>query len=251
MKLNTVTITGADDSTDPKELVALSEEFPFVEWGILVSKGHIGGSYRFPSTEWIDKFVDFVYNQSDSVEINVCTHICGDWVRKLLMGDLDWEEIPNVIDLSRRIQINTHSQPHLYNHEKFLNNLREIVNPDLNIIFQQEGVNDHLILALRNTTDLFDYATVLFDKSAGAGILPDYWPTSNGSYRCGYAGGLGPSNVVEQITRIQAANEFDFLEDMGFWIDMERQIRTLDDSKLDLNKVREVLRLTEPFIEVI
>jgi hypothetical protein len=33
MNLHTVTITGADDSTDINELVALSAVFPFVEWG--------------------------------------------------------------------------------------------------------------------------------------------------------------------------------------------------------------------------
>ena len=38
MTLNRVTITGADDFTEPKDLVELSEEFPFVEWAILLSQ---------------------------------------------------------------------------------------------------------------------------------------------------------------------------------------------------------------------
>jgi hypothetical protein len=45
--LERVTITGADDSTSIDEMLALSRRFPFVEWGILVSKRH-EGSYRFP-----------------------------------------------------------------------------------------------------------------------------------------------------------------------------------------------------------
>lgn len=51
--LERVTITGADDSTDISQLVELSQEFPFVEWGILVSRRSEGGP-RFPSREWID-----------------------------------------------------------------------------------------------------------------------------------------------------------------------------------------------------
>ena len=57
MKLDRVTITGADDSVDPLQLRALSLEFPFVEWGILVSHSNtICTSYpkpRFPSPKWI------------------------------------------------------------------------------------------------------------------------------------------------------------------------------------------------------
>ena len=34
--LQTVTLTGADDSVNPEDLIAISKEFPFVEWGILI-----------------------------------------------------------------------------------------------------------------------------------------------------------------------------------------------------------------------
>ena len=34
----TVTITGADDSIQPSQLLDLQKEFPFVEWGILLSR---------------------------------------------------------------------------------------------------------------------------------------------------------------------------------------------------------------------
>ena len=49
--LTRVTITGADDAVDPGALVALSAEFPFVEWGILFSKSREGEA-RYPSAEW-------------------------------------------------------------------------------------------------------------------------------------------------------------------------------------------------------
>ena len=40
MKLTKVTLTGADDFTDPKRLIEISREYPFVEWGILFSLKH-------------------------------------------------------------------------------------------------------------------------------------------------------------------------------------------------------------------
>lgn len=41
----TVTITGADDDVDPSALEDLSDEFPFVEWGILRSAKREGPDY--------------------------------------------------------------------------------------------------------------------------------------------------------------------------------------------------------------
>ena len=52
MKLRTVTITGADDSVEPKEIAELTKGFPFVEWGILLENGIYSGR-RFPSRDWI------------------------------------------------------------------------------------------------------------------------------------------------------------------------------------------------------
>jgi len=38
MKINKITITGADDRTKISDLVQLQKDYPFVEWGILFSK---------------------------------------------------------------------------------------------------------------------------------------------------------------------------------------------------------------------
>ena len=43
MPLNRVTITGADDNTPVEALNDLAAEFPFVEFGILVSRAREGG----------------------------------------------------------------------------------------------------------------------------------------------------------------------------------------------------------------
>ena len=94
MKLHTVTITGTDDSTNMADLVALSREFPFVEWAILVSESHEGG-FRFPTREWINVFVD----KASANNMRVATHLCGRWVRSLLEGELNYARVwrPSVV----------------------------------------------------------------------------------------------------------------------------------------------------------
>ena len=84
MNLKRVTITGADDSTSIPELVNLSKEFPFVEWGILVSKRH-EGEFRFPSRHWIERFSDV----AGRAKLNVSTHVCGVWVRQMFVRGVE------------------------------------------------------------------------------------------------------------------------------------------------------------------
>lgn len=228
MRLTKVTITGADDSTLIESLISLSTDFPFVEWGILVSKQQ-EGSYRFPSREWIDKYSIAAARHN----FNTSTHVCGRWTRDMLLGTLDWHELPNCLRVCQRIQINTHAEPHVGN-MGFLDVLE--AQRRKQFIFQIDGVNEVYMYAALGAGG-FDVAG-LFDKSGGAGILPDSWPEPSDfghSIPYGYAGGLGPENVSDQIHMIEAAARNEY------WIDMERRVRTPDDSELDLDAVQTVL----------
>ena len=229
MKLHTVTITGADDSTNVADLVALSREFPFVEWAILVSERN-EGSFRFPTRDWINSFV----NAATANKVKVATHMCGRWVRNLLIGELDWNLIPLCIQISNRVQINTHRNPH-HCHPQLLAQLQDWADFDKRWIFQFDGVNDLLAAAMH----AFGVpVAALFDTSGGAGRLPAIWPSSTGMpFPCGYSGGLGPDNVLAELQKIDKV----CAPDAVTWIDMERQVRTPDDSALDLSNVRRVL----------
>jgi len=225
---HTVTITGADDATNINDLVELSKEFPFVEWGILVSRDHFGEP-RFPFNHWISQF-------SKAAEINelqVATHICGAWVKELLIGELDWTALPACVNISDRIQINTHSETHSSTFS-MVNRLKEL--SQKKFIFQLDGVNNLLPYALKSCGFR---AQGLFDKSGGRGIIPDKWPSPTFAFPIGFAGGLGPDNVKEEISRINDVCR------APYWIDMQRRVRTEDDSSLDINKVRSVLQQVE------
>ncbi|MGH3427734.1 MAG: hypothetical protein ACRDQZ_09240 [Mycobacteriales bacterium] len=228
MNLERVTITGADSGTSISALIELSEKYPFVEWGILASRSQQGRS-RFPGLGWTEAFSI----AAPKHKMMVSTHICGSWVRELLVGDLDWKELPPVVSAGNRIQINTHGQ----RHESTVGMMESLaVFGDKEFIFQWDGVNDHLPFAARNYG--FN-VSALFDTSAGAGILPKSWTRSTAPFWCGYAGGLGPDNVVEQIRNIEQVC------DRRFWIDMEGRVRTDDDHTLDLKRVELVLEFVK------
>jgi hypothetical protein len=223
--LERVTITGADDGTQIEDMMALSTEFPFVEWGILVSRSQEGSS-RFPSREWIKDLTA----TSRAVSMNISTHVCGRWVREMFTGSLNWDDVPEIVSVSQRVQINTHAEPHVSTMGLVASLLLQ---PGKQFVFQWDGINNHLTYAAQAYG--LDVAA-LFDTSGGAGILPTAWPEPAKEFPCGYAGGLGPLNVVEQVRKISD------LCSKPFWIDMERRVRTDDDSRLEMASVRKVLK---------
>jgi hypothetical protein len=231
--LNKVTITGADDETPIAALIELSAKFPFVEWGILVSLKSEGGP-RFPSRVWMDAFSTAAAEKSLAVSM----HVCGEWVRRLLRGTLKWRELPNIRTVAKRVQVNTHAQESISTCAG-LDWMEE--RSAKQFIIQLDGVNDHILDAcVARSMNVVG----LFDSSHGAGVVPSKWPKPRYQQRYyGYAGGLGPANVVEQIPKIQIARR----RIQNFWIDMEGRVRDGGDH-LDLAKVHRVLKSCAPLI---
>lgn len=241
MILDRVTITGADDSIDPIDLVKLSEEFPFVEWGILFSPRH-QGSYRYPSDKWLSEFWKV---RKSSMKLSA--HLCGRWVRDIVLdADFSWfRDYASISDFFQRVQLNFHGQYHRKSIH-LEHNLKAINSKQF--ILQCDAVNDNDILSLANS----GACVPLFDVSGGAGKVPEKWPEVWPGIYCGYAGGLGPHNVDSELHRIEGVVSLDdrihidFDEevvgpDVRIWIDMEKNVRSEDDSLFDLDKVRDVL----------
>lgn len=230
MNLARVTITGADDNTSVTQLLDLSDEYEFVEWGILVSRSQAGG-YRFLSERWMEQLAS-----EASPNVMISMHLCGDWVRQLLMGVLDWSNTPGLRYYAQRIQINTHAIPHLTKIDMF-NNMEQL--GDREFIMQADGVMDHLAYA---GPKYGVNCSILFDTSHGAGISPTSWPRQIDGFYCGYAGGIGPQNIAEELKKIEA------LAKRPYWIDMESRVRSRDDSVLQIAKIRSVLSYCSKFI---
>jgi len=229
MGLKVVTITGADDNVNPEELSKLSEEFPFVEWGILFSrKRH--GTPRYPTKEWI-RSLEFQKSR-------FCAHLCGAYAREL-MSVVGSQENPNWVDEFfdinvnfSRIQLNLGTEGALTAPEKLLWNLSNWVGEG--IIFQV-GDPPTAAKALQHEKELnrdgakWQYH-ILFDPSGGRGQRPTEWPQA--TWRpFGYSGGLSANNIKEEFPKIRAA-----ASGRSYWVDTESGVRT--DDQFDLEKVR-------------
>lgn len=231
MQIDRVTITGADDSTDIDWMCLIQERYPFVEWGILVSQSQMG-SYRFPSGRWMNNLTKEL-NGIKTLKLSV--HVCDKWVRQICQGDwsgLFQSEAAPLTEHADRIQLNFHAYAHKLDARFFVAAHQVTASNYWQLIFQIDGVNDALLQQAREHEI---NAVPLYDLSGGAGVLPSQWPKQQAGVYTGYAGGLGPRNVMDQIEKIrEVANG-------RIWIDMETRVRTEDDSRLDESLVESVL----------
>jgi hypothetical protein len=258
MDISNLTITGADESVDPKDLFSLTLKYPFVEWGILLSKANEGKKPCYPGVDWIYEFgVQCLRYRVENGEKDspASCHLCGKWAEDLIAGgNLFWDERSGWLDRFHRMQINTAGRTIIYNDEGFIANLRKITsNPLTNVrhvIIQMDGVNDRLY-GLCCDTDLD--VSPLFDKSYGLGKLPNEWPKPCVKYQVtkknsivfypsplGYAGGLNPDNLEKQIEIISGRVEPCRPQ---VWLDMQSGVRSDEGKKFDLAKAEACLKI--------
>jgi len=113
MKLTRVTITGADDNTNPQDLIQLHQKYPFVEWALLFSPSR-QGTARYPSHEWIKTFAECVSLSVDRDNpIFISAHLCGQYMRDIFeYGELKIRNLFKDLEiwaLIKRIQVNWQS----------------------------------------------------------------------------------------------------------------------------------------------
>lgn len=232
--INRVTVTGADDSVNVDSLIEIQGNYPFVEWGILLSKSSEGRP-RFPSTHWLDELIKV----KDKLALS--GHLCGRWVRDICKGEQTlYSDRPQLKGLFSRYQLNFHAYVHkIKDRSRFSSAVASLVAEQ--VILQFDSVNNELLLhLLRNQIN----AVPLFDTSGGAGVLPDHWPKALDLY-CGYAGGLSPENLDTQMSLIA-----DKCGDGPIWIDAETQLRSEDNRQFDLDRVCEFLDEAKPWLVI-
>jgi phosphoribosylanthranilate isomerase len=211
----TVTITGADDATDPSELIALSRAHPFVEWGLLISTKR-AGSPRYPSAAWLDAWAPALHKSGARLSMHMCGHVA----RLAMTGYAD------PLREFRRVQINGYG-PKGYGGLATLS---------------ESGWHPWIILQCRSAEtfesccsdaiEVGEGCGVLYDPSGGTGVRGQ-WPDVLRSFgvEFGIAGGIGPDNVEDALAAAERLG--------ASWVDMESGVRTSD--RLDIHRVRAVL----------
>lgn len=228
--LTMVTLTGADDSVEPGHLLDISNEYPFVEWGILFATR--SREPRLPGVQWINRLL----RETEGTSIRLSAHFCGAHLTSI-MRDGRFPLTQKGVEAFQRCQLNFHG---VRRSDADADGVYRAFTGGWNgeVIVQLDSVNDWILDGLldRNVR-----ASGLYDLSHGAGIKPDEWPKPNQRWEIGYAGGLGPDTIFGDLRDIkQAAGP------QRFWIDMETNLRSVVQGcdVFDLRKCRAVLEAT-------
>lgn len=218
MPLQFVTLTGADDRTSLEDIRTIARQAGvppfFVEVAVLLSKAR-QGSPRYPSVDHAHAIV----RESYYAGLRCSVHVCGEWARALVADEVPSELRP-LFRSTDRIQINGVFDR--FDTDPILNLLSDF---PVEVIFQSR-TEDRFPPALHHRI------VWLYDRSAGKGERPSLWPSSEG--RCGFAGGISPSNVEEVLHEIGERPH-------PFWIDMESSLRDEED-RFSIEKCVSVLR---------
>jgi len=222
MKINRVTITGADNNVNPYDLWVMSGIHHFVEWGILFT-GRKEGYKRYPNQEWI-KLVCLIQG-------NLSAHFCGSWAKDVVEKQ-NFDLITNLNPKFKRVQLNYRFTS--INSDEYLDMINNycIEHPERAIILQYNKGN-------KTALDSFiqeEHAKnihFLYDSSGGNGKVISEIKEPFNTYT-GYAGGLNPENV-EDVCKMIYANK----NESEVWIDLESGART--NNEFDVQKVNNIL----------
>ena len=210
MPLALCSLTGIDEATPLVELAVVSDMYPYAEWGFLYSPKRQGSPGRYPSVARMQR----AFGELPPY-VRLALHVGGAGVSQLLDGE---QVVCGLLEQVRarggRVQLNFDAA----GGEVDLRRLRQFIlaRPALVFITQHNESNRTVAPVL---ADVPNHA-ILFDSSLGRGIAPQGWQRPIDPVPCGYAGGLGPENLGQQLPRIyEAAGQAEF------WIDMEERLR--------------------------
>ncbi len=231
MKIDRVAFTGADESVKPEDILRCVDDYPHVktEWALLLSKSNEGKMPRYPALPWMQEFVNQAMKHVGDQKMTLAGHLQGRWLRGMCAGFGEFPiDRPTLWPYFQRIQLNFHGIKTTVE-DAFYTELHD----PKQFIFQMDGVNEAIYHKAReyNGIDIVP----LYDLSAGEGISPESWPKPVHPDLNGYAGGIGPDNIKEELKRLAD------LGDVTIWIDMETKIRSDDNKKFELDRCRRVL----------
>lgn len=229
--LERVTFTGIDSSVMFGHLAELTDEFSWVEWGILAGSqtGQPRHEQIFPKPEIIRELRRVF--PADRIAL----HLCGTWARQAAGIEEPTQDLYDLCGGFGRIQVNLNGQTD--SRERIGDPEREQL-----VWFAERPFFGKVILQHRESWESVpihhEQIEYLFDLSEGNGANtisqwppPPPWPASP-LKRVGYAGGLDPYRIHEALLFARRHPE------APMWFDMQGRIRT--GGYFDLYKVRAV-----------
>ncbi len=252
MRINKLTITGADNNTDFKDILKSSNQYAFIEWGILLSRDRVGEN-RFPSRPWLKMLIQF---KKDYPYIKFAAHLCGSLAREFDLSEFKvYEDEKELYDCFDRFQLNITKFHEKYDPISLIKIFDKY--PLKEFIFQTNSFEAEEFIIHMRQLSIYKNVSLIFDTSGGKGIERKHWRAPIKDIEQTYAGGLGPNNIKEQLELILEAYKMEYertevgsppnMSKTIINLDMESNVRTYE--ILDFEKVNKVAEEVKRFNE--
>ena len=157
------------------------------------------------------------------LKMHLAGHLCGDRCKEVLVGKADF--VKKLAKLGfERVQVNATKANGVDSSRlsemvpAFEASIRAV--PEVEWIIQMNAETKNLWQPLLNLASRPSNMSLLYDASCGMGVLAKSFDPPHSSVPCGYAGGIGPDNVVDVLTRLSKVTK-----SVKVWIDMESSLR--------------------------
>jgi hypothetical protein len=191
-----ITLTGADERTDVADLATLVKRHPRVEVGLLYTATP-EGRHRYVGLEWLSSALPVLRGRA-------ALHVCGRAAREQLIEGL----LDGLVAHTPRVQVN--GAMAIDEAERCAARVRTLIT-------QHHDGNAHLLDVKAPNH------CILIDASGGKGKSPAGWSHPPTHKVTGFAGGLGPQNLLCELERIGPVARPEA------WVDMEAKLRDDDD----------------------
>jgi len=216
---------GADDSVDPLLLRAISRQHEWVEWGVLFRPDK-QGTPRYASDEWVAQ----LSTVNTGREMRLAAHLCAERLDEVLTGHSEFVQRMHEQVGFQRFQLNATASNganvglfgDAAGAARCVASLRAVMLavPHAEFIVQRNAQTQPIweLLLEQPPSNL----SLLFDESMGFGVTAPSWPPPPAcDVAFGYAGGLSPGNISEQLLQMEQV-----AAGRTLWVDMESSLRT-------------------------
>jgi len=220
LELRRMGFCGVDESVSPELLGLISAHYEWVEWGVLFRSGE-EGKPRYPRMNWIQQLCHV--NLENDSKMNLAAHLCGERCTEIIEGNQYFARELAALGF-RRFQLNITNANNVWVHP---NRISEHVSNIQSCMFSLPNI-EWIIQVNEETRCIWERLlaspppnmSFLFDASCGMGQEISTFQSPYPDIPCGYAGGIGPSNIQNILLGVQSAA-------LGkpVWIDMESSLR--------------------------
>ncbi len=226
MNIEYITCSDMREHNDIDEIISLGKKYPMAEFAIQAHPSKF--SPYMPRYVWFDTLA----HAARVNKMNLAMHVNAEYRTELCRGNIPYH-LHRLWEIQRndgthvigRVQININGGNDKF--KFYADKVADIIRayPDIKFIFQYAPVQKKRIQRLDKQGVPF---ALLYDVSGGEGKL------SRGSWggiilsghQTGYAGGLSPDNVVENLDYINTLLPKDCIT----WIDAEGKLKSPDDN---------------------